>query len=360
MLYLGLDVQTLVTFGVKPSLLKTTYDKILARSSQLSSDATHTVATLQALAYQACGVIPTSNLYGSKTKQELSVIVARCQHLTGPMKVQSLNYQQERLSWYGVTDDMIVAQNLQDFELADLIFKANEILSGLGYDPSKEWTAGSTLPVFTAQQVLIHEYSTPSGQVFDRATATTKRGAGNWTAKTPHAIAFTIVMNCRQFATASRLSDYGATLEWYWSKFLKYLDLTEVLILSEVLNSSEISTWNEASLTLPADYATLDKPKKALIVTWLRYRAAGLPVFNTGLTTLAVASTRFNVIGLTSFDLAFSKITSQGVIDINAYLNAYDTGLIKTSDSYIPGVAGAPEAQALRTMILYKWRSLPL
>jgi hypothetical protein len=103
---------------------------------------------------------------------------------------------------------MIVALSLSDFELSDLIVKANAILTGLGFDPATSWQSGNTLPVFTAQQVLIHEYSTPSA-VVDRATATTKRNQGAWTNKTPHAIAFTIVLNCRQFATPARLSDFG-------------------------------------------------------------------------------------------------------------------------------------------------------
>jgi hypothetical protein len=78
------------------------------------------------------------------------------------------------------------------------------------------------------------------------------------------------------------------------------------------------------------------------------------------LTSLQVANTKLNTIGLTSFDLAFSNISIQAVIEINAYLNSYDSSKLKTSDSYIPGIAGMPENQALRIMILYKWLAMPL
>lgn len=109
------------------------------------------------------------------------------------------------------------------------------------------------MPTFTAQQVLLHEYTSPTSATYNRATALTKRATNNglWSTKSPHAIAFTIVLNCRQFVTANRLTDYGADIAWYWQRWLTYLDFTEVLVLADRLNSLDITTWVTTGLTLP-------------------------------------------------------------------------------------------------------------
>lgn len=119
--------------------------------------------------------------------------------------------------------------------------------------------------------MLIHEYTDPTSATYNRATATTLRAANNgvWSTKSPHAIAFTIVLNCRQFVSATRLSDYGADLYWYWARWINYLDLTEVLILADRLNSLPTTQWVTTGLTLPTEYPGLDKPKKALTLSWL-------------------------------------------------------------------------------------------
>lgn len=138
--------------------------------------------------------------------------------------------------------------------------------------------------------MLIHEYSTTTSATYDRTTAATKLASngGVWTTKSPHAIAFTIVLNCRQFvSTTTRLSDYGVDLAWYWPKFLNYLDLTEILILADKQNSIDISQWVTTGLTLPANYATMDQPKKALTVVWLKFLAANTPTTTTPVVTVA-------------------------------------------------------------------------
>lgn len=157
------------------------------------------------------------------------------------------------MTLYGITDETIQALSLTDADLYDLINKANAILTSISFDPTKPWKAGSALPTFTAQQVLLHEYTSPTSATYNRATALTKRATNNglWSTKSPHAIAFTIVLNCRQFVTTSRLTDFGTDIAWYWQRWLTYLDLTEVLVLADRLNSLDITTWVTTGLTLP-------------------------------------------------------------------------------------------------------------
>ena len=159
-----------------------------------------------------------------------------------------------------------------------MIKKANAILTGLQFNPTEVYVAGTALPSFTSQHVLIHQYVDPTSETYNRATATTFKTTNNgkWSNKTPHAIAFTIVLNCRQFISASRLKDFGLDLDWYWARWINYLDLTEVLILADRLNSLPSTQWVTTGLTLPADYASLDKPLRALIVSWLQYVKDGL------------------------------------------------------------------------------------
>jgi hypothetical protein len=144
-------------------------------------------------------------------------------------------------------------------DLYDLIKKADAILTGLQFNPTNPYVAGTALPTFTPQQVLIHEYVEPTSATYDRAKATTLRATNNgkWSTKTPHAIAFTIVLNCRKFVTPNRLVDFGVNLDWYWARWLNYLDLTEVLILADRLNSLENNDakWATAGLTLPEGFA---------------------------------------------------------------------------------------------------------
>jgi hypothetical protein len=41
-------------------------------------------------------------------------------------------------------------------------------------------------------------------------------------------------------------------------------------------------------------------------------------------------------------------------------LDSYNASWLKGQDSYIPGVAGQPQAQAMKAMILYQWKALPV
>jgi hypothetical protein len=247
-------------------------DNIYNRSVELKSE-NYTTAALSALAYTTCVVDTSTNKYDPLTvsRSELSIDIARCQYLTAPKKVPSLNYSSDTVLLYGITDELISALNLNDADLYDMISKANAILTELQFDPTKPWSNAVTLPTFTPQQVLIHEYTGPTSATHNRATATTLRATNNgvWSNKSPHAIAFTIVLNCRQFISATRLSDYGADINWYWARWITYLDLTEVLILADRLNFLPPTQWITTGLTLPSEYAVLDKPKKALTLSWL-------------------------------------------------------------------------------------------
>ena len=227
-------------------------------------------------------------------------------------------------------------------DLYDLIKKADAILTGLQFVPTNPYVAGSALPVFTTQQVLIHEYVEPTSTTYDRAKAEILRATNNgkWSAKTPHAIAFTIVLNCRKFVTPNRLAEFGANLDWYWARWLNYLDLTEVLILADRLNSLENNDakWATAGLVLPDGFAILDKPKRALIVSWLNYVKDGLPAYNSANTEINLSDTKYSAIGFTAFDFAFNKITKTESKTISLYLDEYKVERLKVQDSYIPGV----------------------
>ena len=331
--YCGLNVQQLVMQGVKPSNVKTLVDNIYNRSVELKSE-NYTTAALIVLAYKTCVVDASTNKYDPLTvsRSELSIEIARCQYLTAPKKVPSLNYSAETVLLYGITDELISALNLNDADLYDMITKANAILTALQFDPTQPWSSTVTLPIFTPQQVLIHEYTDPTSATYNRASATTLRATNNgvWSTKSPHAIAFTIVLNCRQFVSATRLSDDGADLYWYWARWITYLDLTEVLILADRLNSLPTTQWVTTGLTLPTEYTGLDKPKKALTLSWLQYVKDGLPVQNSVNTVINVDNTRFKTIGFTAFDFAFYRISKQDSSSISFYLESYNTAWLKT------------------------------
>lgn len=68
--YCGLDVKTLVTYGVRPSFIKPLTDTIYNRAIALQKDTTNysTNASLSSLAYTTCAIDASTNTFDPVVK----------------------------------------------------------------------------------------------------------------------------------------------------------------------------------------------------------------------------------------------------------------------------------------------------